>query len=223
MTEDELLMRIGNRLKEIRAEFGFTQGEFAERLGINQNTLSQYENGKRKVPDQIKQILGEEFGVNIAWFVAGMGDMLSAAGSSGIPEELLEEVVFVDFLDARASAGYGIENHEVQSVAKVPFPAKLLKPYRQGSARAMEVSGLSMSPTLEPGDTIYFIEDLQNGDGIYVVNWNHELFVKRLDFLPAERKIRVISDNPDYETKTIEAGDEDFHIIGRCVGMMRWL
>lgn len=37
---------IGNRLREIRRKRGFTQGELADKLGLNQPLVSQYERGE---------------------------------------------------------------------------------------------------------------------------------------------------------------------------------
>ena len=37
--------RLGNRLKERRAEFGLTQAELAERCGVTRKTVNTVENG----------------------------------------------------------------------------------------------------------------------------------------------------------------------------------
>ena len=39
-------MTFGERLRALRKEMGYTQGEFAERVGIAQNNISQYERNK---------------------------------------------------------------------------------------------------------------------------------------------------------------------------------
>jgi transcriptional regulator with XRE-family HTH domain len=43
----EILM-IKNRLKELRLEFGLTQKELGEKIGVNDNTITNYEKGKRE-------------------------------------------------------------------------------------------------------------------------------------------------------------------------------
>jgi putative transcriptional regulator len=37
--------RLGNRLKEMRAELGLTQAELAERVGVTRKTVNTVENG----------------------------------------------------------------------------------------------------------------------------------------------------------------------------------
>jgi putative transcriptional regulator len=37
--------RLGNRLKERRAELGFTQAELADRVGVSRKTVNTVENG----------------------------------------------------------------------------------------------------------------------------------------------------------------------------------
>lgn len=43
-------MKIFTRLKDLRVENQETQQQIADFLHINQNTYSQYENGKRQIP-----------------------------------------------------------------------------------------------------------------------------------------------------------------------------
>lgn len=48
-----------NPIKEYRFENGITQAELAARIGANQNTVSQYENGKRLPNVRIAHRLSE--------------------------------------------------------------------------------------------------------------------------------------------------------------------
>jgi len=43
-------MRLGDRIKELREEFGFTQGQLAGNASVSQGYLSQLENGEVKNP-----------------------------------------------------------------------------------------------------------------------------------------------------------------------------
>lgn len=52
-----------NRIKELRTKMGWRQGDLAERLNTNQQTLSRYENGTRGLDVETICRLCEIFGV----------------------------------------------------------------------------------------------------------------------------------------------------------------
>ena len=52
------------RLKELREEYQKTQKEIAAYLNIKQNTYSQYENGKRQVPNDILLRIADYYDVS---------------------------------------------------------------------------------------------------------------------------------------------------------------
>jgi transcriptional regulator with XRE-family HTH domain len=64
------LKNIGRRIREIRG-FDLTQGQFAETLGIRQNTLSNYENGKIVPTLEMLLKLKANSGRSIDWIVFG--------------------------------------------------------------------------------------------------------------------------------------------------------
>ncbi|WGK69470.1 helix-turn-helix domain-containing protein [Candidatus Haliotispira prima] len=66
---------IGARLSEIRKHFNYNQGQFAAILEVNQNVLSNYENGKNSIPDSIKGKLSELM-ISMDWLITGEGEML---------------------------------------------------------------------------------------------------------------------------------------------------
>ena len=57
---------ISDFLKRYRAENGLTQAELAEKLSISQNTVSQYENGKRNPPIASVSGFAKTLGVAVA-------------------------------------------------------------------------------------------------------------------------------------------------------------
>ena len=54
----------GNKLKDLRRQFGLTQHDLADRLGIHVNTVCSYENGKKVPPINIVHDLVVLFGVS---------------------------------------------------------------------------------------------------------------------------------------------------------------
>ena len=64
------LENIGRRIREIRG-FDLTQAQFAEMLGIRQNTLSNYEKGKIVPTLEMLLKLKSHSGKSIDWIVTG--------------------------------------------------------------------------------------------------------------------------------------------------------
>ncbi len=104
------------------------------------------------------------------------------------------------------------------------------RPFREEEVRRLamhpdnlvmvRVRGESMYPTFYPGDEV--LVDISApvivDDGIYAIRVDNTLKIKRLQHYPGGR-IRLISDNPHYETYeiNIEETVEDVAIIGRVV------
>ena len=62
------------RLKNIRKELGYTQAEFAEKLGLTTTSYNYLENGKTPLQDKhIKAICGI-FRLNETWLRTGIGE-----------------------------------------------------------------------------------------------------------------------------------------------------
>ncbi len=80
--------------------------------------------------------------------------------------------------------------------------------------------GDSMVPTLQDGFLVA-IEAIENfvNDGIYVFDWEGELFIKRLQRV--KDGVQVMSDNDKCKTWEISRGemqDRQFIIMGRVTG-----
>ena len=71
-----------NRIKKIRKELDLTQQAFANKIGIKQNTIAQYEMGRTKPSDAIIFSICREFNVNEEWLRTGEGEMFRQ-----LPEE----------------------------------------------------------------------------------------------------------------------------------------
>lgn len=95
----------------------------------------------------------------------------------------------------------------------------VLRPER---IQIVNVRGDSMAPTINPGD-IAFVDPLIQrftGEGIYVMDWNSELLIKRLA-AETDGRLGIYSDNPApaYRTKYVAAQQLDtLQIAGRVVG-----
>ena len=64
------------RFKAARKALGFTQVEFAKKLGMTQAGISAIESGRVKTSDRMIQILSNTFSISAEWLRTGEGEML---------------------------------------------------------------------------------------------------------------------------------------------------
>ena len=65
---------MNERLKELRKNLGLTQQEFAERLGIKRNAVTNYEVGRNAPADMVVSLSCREFNVSETWLRTGEGE-----------------------------------------------------------------------------------------------------------------------------------------------------
>lgn len=66
-----------DRIKDIRKALDMTQTEFAQRIGIKQNSLANIEIGRRNASNQVVTSICREFGVNLDYLLHGTGPMFA--------------------------------------------------------------------------------------------------------------------------------------------------
>lgn len=64
-----------DRIKRLRKELDLTQQAFADKIGMKQNTIAQYEMGRTTPSDAIIFSICREFDVNEEWLRTGKGEM----------------------------------------------------------------------------------------------------------------------------------------------------
>lgn len=69
-------MEMRDRLKLVRKSNNLTQSDFAQRLGLKQNTIATYEIGRLTPSDRTISDICREFSVSESWLRHGEGDML---------------------------------------------------------------------------------------------------------------------------------------------------
>lgn len=94
------MISLNERLKKLRKALNLTQREFAERIGIKQNTLATYEIGRNQPIDAVVNLICREFNVSEPWLKTGEGEMFVQRSRD---EELSE---FVDKLLAEESTSF---------------------------------------------------------------------------------------------------------------------
>lgn len=68
---------VKDRLRSLRRQLDLTQQEFADKVGVKQNTIATYEMGRNKPMDAVISNICKTFNVNEAWLRTGEGDMFT--------------------------------------------------------------------------------------------------------------------------------------------------
>lgn len=69
------MITTSDRVKKIRNHLDMTQQDFADRIGLRRNSLSQIETGTNGVTEQTIKAICREYNVNEEWLRTGEGEM----------------------------------------------------------------------------------------------------------------------------------------------------
>lgn len=142
-------------------------------------------------------------------------EYLPAAYSSLKPTQ--EEILIPQY-DVRAAMGHGqVPADYNEAVRNLVVREEVLREkgvtYTAPSALAMITGwGQSMEGTINDKDLVIVDRGVNEfiGEGIYVITWHQELYIKRLMRLD-EDHFRLISDNKHYENQTARIDDVTVH------------
>mgnify|MGYP000403908450 CR=1 FL=1 len=145
------------RFKKVREELGFTQQEFAEKLGIK-NSTADIERAKTKLSGTVIMEMLRQFQINPLWIYGkSLSKYLSPEGVSVMPK-----VITVDNADQenillvsqRAAAGYPQNVGDPEWVQSLPAFSIPLPEYRNATYRGFQVEGDSMLPNIRPNEWV---------------------------------------------------------------------
>lgn len=68
-------MTQGERIREVRKALSLTLEKFGEKIGMKKNSVSQLENGKNSVTEQVVKAICREYNVDYMWLTTGDGEM----------------------------------------------------------------------------------------------------------------------------------------------------
>lgn len=205
-------MAISNQnLKYLRKLRGWTQEEFANKLGIKRSLLGAYEEERAEpridvlelVCDIFKltldEILRKDLSDNKSNYLAKRRAMKLVAGRPDIP-----------FVPVKAAAGYLAGYADPEFVDELnTFTLPMLA---GGNYRAFEIIGDSMLPTpsgsVIVGEKVENLDSLKNDSPCIVVSRNEGIVYKRIQKNGrSKNKLTLVSDNPIYHPYTVNAED----------------
>lgn len=77
-------MTQGERIREVRKFLNLTLEKFGDKIGMKKNSVSQLENGKNSVTEQVIKSICREYNVDYIWLTTGSGNMFNEAESDYI-------------------------------------------------------------------------------------------------------------------------------------------
>ena len=71
-TTADIRVQLGNRVRSLRRDRGWTQVEMAEMLGVDRSYLSEIENGKKDPSLRVLKTLADGFNLSLSQLLRGM-------------------------------------------------------------------------------------------------------------------------------------------------------
>ena len=211
-------MKIGERIRQIRKANKMTLSELALHVDSDVGNLSRLERGVQGFSEQLIQKIADALSIPVAELFSSnySDDTVDSYSIKSLNKKGRGDVYRVEVLDVSASAGEGSPSKDVvevvRSIEYVRDQAQVIFGNRpDSSVKLINVRGDSMEGTIEPGDLIFVDVGVSSfdGDGIYVFDFNGDMFVKRLQ--KVKGALYVISDNPRYREWTIT--EEELHML----------
>lgn len=227
------MSQAGQNLKYLRKLRGWTQEEFANKLGIKRSLVGAYEEERADPRLEVLEIVSEMFKFSL-------DDLLlrdiSDTGGSYLAKRRQQKMMqssernVIRFVPVKAAAGYMTGYADSEFIDELnTFTLPMLA---GGHYRAFEIIGDSMLPTpsgsIIVGEKVENMDDVKNNQPYIVVSKNEGIVYKRIVRSPkAKNKLTLVSDNPQYQPYQVNAEDvaELWHaqmVISKVSQQQRW-
>lgn len=194
-------------LKFLRKQKGWTQQEFADKLGIKRSLLGAYEEERAEPRTEVLEQVSDMFRVSI--------DDLLRRDLSSPKESFLERRrqqkmgnsrQAIEFVPVKAAAGYLAGYNDDEFIEELnTFTLPMLG---AGTYRAFEIAGDSMLPVTSGSVIVCHKvdgwEEIKNNETYVVVTSREGIVFKRV--LKSNRtkgKVTLVSDNPQFEPYSV--------------------
>jgi transcriptional regulator with XRE-family HTH domain len=226
------MSQAGQNLKYLRKLRGWTQEEFAIKLGIKRSLIGAYEEERADPRLEVLEIVSDTFKLSLDDLL--LKD-LSNTGNSYLAKRRQQKMMTADrnvihFVPVKAAAGYLAGYADTEFIDELnTFTLPMLA---GGNYRAFEIIGDSMLPTpsgsIIVAEKVENVEDVKNDQAYIVVSRNEGIVYKRLvRNNRAKNKITMVSDNPQYQPYQVNAEDvvelwQAQMIINKVSQQQRW-
>ncbi len=223
----------GQNLKYLRKLRGWTQEEFANKLGIKRSLVGAYEEERAEPRIDVLEIVGNIFKVTLDELL--LRDLTETRGSSYLAKRrqlkmMSAERNVIHFVPVKAAAGYLAGYADSEFIDELnTFTLPMLS---GGNYRAFEIIGDSMMPTpsgsIIVGEKIENIENLKNNAAYIVVSNSEGIVYKRvIKSNKNKNKLSLVSDNPAYQPYQVNTADvlemwQAQAVISKVTQQQRW-
>lgn len=190
-------------LKFLRKQKGWTQQEFADKLGIKRSLLGAYEEERAEPRTEVLELVSDMFRVSIDDLLRrDVGSQKESFLEKRRQQKLGANRQQIEFVPVKAAAGYLAGYNDDEFIEELnTFTLPMLG---AGNYRAFEIAGDSMLP-VSSGSVIVCHkvdgwEDIKNNETYVVVTTREGIVFKRV--LKSNRskvKVTLMSDNPQFE------------------------
>lgn len=196
-------MGIGDRIRALREQRGWTQADLAGMLQFHHSTISAYEKGKIEPPLRILEHLAELFGIAV-------NELLELPRNIQPTNE--EAMVALPVYGPVQAGRPGFLGETPEEGYRLIDASRV----RGGDYRFLRVAGDSMEPQIPNGAFVLMRlqSEVEHGEiAVVVVNNEAEATVKRVLFSPDRRQIVLQPDNKQHSPLFLSS--RDVRIIGR--------
>lgn len=188
------------------------------RLGISPRRYNNYAAGLREPTFEIAGKICEILSIDPADL---LGMKRRDFAQTHIPESHPTLYSQIEVLDVQASAGTGMVVRDEEAIGHVMFRTdwlRVLTPTPVEELKFIEAEGDSMEPTIHSGDQMLIDLRQKNPrrDGIYVIDWDGFLSIKRVTADSTTQTLTVSSDNKNYVSKP-GVSPEAIRVVGRVI------
>lgn len=205
-------MAIANQnLKYLRKLRGWTQEEFAIKIGIKRSLVGAYEEERAEPNYEVLEMVSDLFKVTIDDLLRK--DLSETKGSYLAKRrqlKMMAESNVIHFVPVKAAAGYlnGYADPEFLDELNT-FTLPMLS---SGTYRAFEIVGDSMLPTpsgsVIVGEKVHSFDDVKNNNAYIVISKSEGVVYKRVvRSNRTKNKLTLVSDNPTYQPYEVRAED----------------
>ena len=223
----------GQNLKYLRKLRGWTQDEFAKKLGIKRSLVGAYEEERAEPRLEVLEVISDMFKVTLDELLRS--DLSEVKGSNYLAKRRQLKMMSADrnvihFVPVKAAAGYLAGYADSEFIDELnTFTLPMLA---GGNYRAFEIIGDSMMPTpsgsVIVGEKVENLEDAKTNMAYIVVSKSEGIVYKRI--LKSNRnknKITLVSDNPAYQPYQVNAEDilemwQANAVINKITTQQRW-
>ncbi|WP_224997502.1 LexA family transcriptional regulator [Cesiribacter sp. SM1] len=217
---------VSTNIRTLRKQMGFTQEQFAERIGIKRSLLGAYEEGRADPRLNNLQNIATEFGVTVDMLLTRDLTRMSREDiqklmkkETGNGKEKLKILSItvdqqnrenIELVPQKAAAGYLNGFADPEYLEELPrFQLPLLP--QTGTYRAFEISGDSMLPlpsgTIIIGQYVESARDIREGKTYIFVTAKEGVVYKRAYKNGKDNSLLMVSDNTAYAPFEVELAD----------------